>query len=195
MDPRNNQIGELNNFIYTRCYAQLCDDVSEALNRPLSAVLHQRQYSITVDEDSVTYSFFAWAEYVPDEDGEDIRVTCRISFDGTGYSFATLRVQRENDEWPQYDGVRVDQNLIPRLHADEMREAEAERFLTHYCPAALAAPTPVPIRTIMERMGLTVISNIQLLDGANAKTMFIEDRKSTRLNSSHPTTSRMPSSA
>ena len=37
--------------------------------------------------------------------------------------------------------------------------------------------------------------NSQKLAGAKFKLYIVEDRKSTRLNSSHPTTSRMPSSA
>ena len=85
MDPRNNQVGELNKFIYTRCYDQLCADVSAALGRPLSAVLHQQQYAISVDEDSVTYSFFAWVEYIPDEEEDAFQITCKITFDGKTY--------------------------------------------------------------------------------------------------------------
>ena len=44
---------------------------------------------------------------------------------------------------------------------DEQREEEAERFLRRYCPEALTAPVPVPIRSIMEeQMGQTLIERI-----------------------------------
>ena len=176
MDPRNNQAGELNNFIYTQCYDQLCAGVSVALGRPLAAVLHRGQYRVIVDEDNVYYYFFAWAEYVPDEEGEDIRITCRISFDGGSYAFSVLDIQREGGEWPALSGIRTDQSLIPRLHADDLREAEVRRFFARYCPEALIRPMPVPIRAIMEQqMGLTIVTDIQLFGEAYGQILFTDD--------------------
>ena len=176
MDPRNNQTGELNNFVYSQCYDQLCVGVSAALGRSLAAVLHRSQCRVIVNEDNVYYSFFAWAEYVPDEEGEDIRVTCKITFDGAGYTFSVLDVQRKDGEWPALRGIHADQSLIPRLHTDELREAEAQRFLACYCPEALIRPMPVPIHIIMEQqMRLTVVTDIQLFGEAYGQILFADD--------------------
>ena len=55
---------------------------------------------------------------------------------------------------------------------------------------------------LLQRQGVLEISNVlqeddmfQKMDVTSSKTVFERDRKSTRLNSSHITRSRMPSSA
>ena len=52
-------IGKLNCFLYQQCYDRLCAAVSDALNRPVSAVIHHYQIRLEVDEDSVYYVFQA----------------------------------------------------------------------------------------------------------------------------------------
>lgn len=175
MDMRNNPVGALNQFLYTRCYDQLCTAVSAALGRPVSAVTHRNKFNVEVDEDSVYYVFRVWAEYSPD-DGDDLRLTVKIIFDGVSYVLSVVDVfpmATKPYVYPPRYGIYTDQNLIPDLHEDKLREQEAERFLRRYCPEALETPMPVPIRSIMEQqMGLNVIANIQLLDDAYAQTIY-----------------------
>ena len=59
-----------------------------------------------------------------------------------------------------------------------------------------------PVRSFLSCLGIgigIVAVILAMAIGEGAKTMMVKeissDRKSTRLNSSHPTTSRMPSSA
>ena len=49
MDPRNNPLGELNQFLYTQCYDELCSELSVALGRPVTAVIHHNQIHVEVD--------------------------------------------------------------------------------------------------------------------------------------------------
>ena len=174
MDPRNNPIGELNRFLYSNCYGQLCAAVSEAVGRPVCSVIHQNQISVEVDEDIIFYSFRAFVEYEPEET-EAYQFTVRISLDGCSCTLDVTEADRADSrghgKLPRY-GVLTDQSLIPRLYMDEQREEEAERFLRRYCPEALTAPMPVPIRSIMEeQMGLKVEMDIRLPDGAYGQIM------------------------
>jgi len=179
MDARNNPLGELNRFLYAQCYDQLCAAVSAVLSQQVTAVLHQNQFYIEVDEDCVYYAFHAWAEHAPYE-GSNLSLTCRIRLDGDSYEFTLLDARKYGSELPDLsipESVSVDQHLIPRLQKDDWREAEAKRFLIRYCPEALTTPMPVPIRSIMEeKMGLTIVTDIQLIgDNYYGQVMFRND--------------------
>ena len=71
---------------------------------------------------------------------------------------------------PHFPGVRVSQMLHPAFgYNEEQRhkklEEEAERFLAQYCPDALEAVSPVPLRRIAEdKMGLQVFTGYRLPD-------------------------------
>jgi len=179
MDPRNNHFGELNQFLYTKCYDQLCTSVSNALGRQVSAVIHQNQISVDVDEDNVWYVFRANVEFGPDETEKD-RITVRFTFNGDAWALSVTDIIRKNSESPeklQQYGVYADQHLIPRIFNDEQREAEAKRFLERYCPEALTDPMLVPIRSIMEKkMGLNVITNFRLPDNAYGEIAYRDDQ-------------------
>lgn len=175
MDPRNNSFGELNQFLYSECYERLCEAVSEILGQLVSAVIHQNQVCIEVDEDRVWYVFRAFVEYDPEET-ENYLLTVLLTFGGCSWTLSVTdasRVNSEPNEVLSRSGVLTDQHLIPRLFNDEQREAEAERFLARYCPETLNTPMPVPIRSAMEKqMGLNVIANIRLTDGAYGQIMY-----------------------
>ena len=52
-----------------------------------------------------------------------------------------------------------------------------------------------PLADRLERLGLGRLSSVIIITLGAASVFVIADRKSTRLNSSHPLSSRMPSSA
>ena len=60
--------------------------------------------------------------------------------------------------------------LVPYIYAKDL-DKHAERFLEKYCPRALAEPMPLPIKEIVENMGLTVY-HAPLPDGIFGRTYF-----------------------
>lgn len=176
MRARNIPAGELNRYIYTQCYDRLCAAVSAALGRPVSAVIHRHQISIEADEGSVWYAFAAWVEYDKDtEDGEQYRLRVRLDFDGSSCGLFLEEADLWSDSLERLPrrGIQTDQCLIPALYRNSLREAEAERFLSRYCPEALREPMRVPIRIIMEeRMGLRLNLDVCPPDGAFGQVMY-----------------------
>ena len=61
------------------------------------------------------------------------------------------------------DGQAVSKNIVPILYKSDL-DKEAEVFLARYYPEALERPTPVPIDTIAEQMGLEVIQGHRITD-------------------------------
>ena len=101
MDSRNKPIGELNQFLYGEGYDRLCAALSSTLGHPVSAVIHKNQVRIEVDEDSVYYVFRAGVEYAA-EKSDDLRLTCKVSFDGMVYSYerTTLKMPGTQKQIP-----------------------------------------------------------------------------------------------
>lgn len=62
------------------------------------------------------------------------------------------------------------QYLVPYIYAKDL-DKHAERFLEKYCPRALEEPMPLPIKEIVENMGLTVY-HAPLPDGIFGRTYF-----------------------
>lgn len=60
--------------------------------------------------------------------------------------------------------------LVPYIYAKDL-DKHAERFLEKYCPRALEEPMPLPIKEIVENMGLTVY-HAPLPDGIFGRTYF-----------------------
>lgn len=60
--------------------------------------------------------------------------------------------------------------LVPYIYAKDL-DKHAERFLEKYCPRALDEPIPLPIKEIVENMGLTVY-HAPLPDGIFGRTYF-----------------------
>lgn len=60
--------------------------------------------------------------------------------------------------------------LVPYIYAKDL-DKHAERFLKKYCPRALEEPMPLPIKEIVEKMGLTVY-HAPLPDGIFGRTYF-----------------------
>ncbi len=60
--------------------------------------------------------------------------------------------------------------LVPYIYAKDL-DKHAERFLKKYCPRALEEPMPLPIKEIVENMGLTVY-HAPLPDGIFGRTYF-----------------------
>ena len=60
--------------------------------------------------------------------------------------------------------------LVPYIYAKDL-DKHAERFLEKYCPRALEEPMPLPIKEIVEKMGLTVY-HAPLPDGIFGRTYF-----------------------
>ena len=69
---------------------------------------------------------------------------------------------REEDALTKY--------LVPYIYAKDL-DKHAERFLEKYCPRALEEPMPLPIKEIVENMGLTVY-HAPLPDGIFGRTYF-----------------------
>ena len=128
MNAYNIPAGELNHFLYTQCYHQLCTAVSKSLNRPVKSIVHQNQICVEVDRDSVFYTFNARVEYLSEE-ADILRLVCRITFDDKSYGFSLIRACRDACPELHRYGVITDQHLIPKLHNEKIREKEAERFL------------------------------------------------------------------
>ena len=74
----------------------------------------------------------------------------------------------------------------PRLHDSLVRQ-----FIYSFCVLAIEIPLGIIVALSMPRRGLGVPVSLILL----ALPLLVPDRKSTRLNSSHMSESRMPSSA
>ena len=81
------------------------------------------------------------------------------------------------------------QEILALIHSG-LPQAELAEKLSDYhendLADALAALTPDERQKLYAVLGVDTVAEI---------FSYLEDRKSTRLNSSHPTTSRMPSSA
>lgn len=60
--------------------------------------------------------------------------------------------------------------LVPYIYAKDL-DKHAERFLEKYCPRALEEPMPLPIKEIVENIGLTVY-HAPLPDGIFGRTYF-----------------------
>ena len=60
--------------------------------------------------------------------------------------------------------------LVPYIYSKDL-DKHAERFLEKYCPRALEEPMPLPIKEIVENMGLTVY-HAPLPDGIFGRTYF-----------------------
>lgn len=60
--------------------------------------------------------------------------------------------------------------LVPYIYAKDL-DKHAEKFLERYCPRALKKPMPLPIKEIVEQMGLTVY-HAPLPDGIFGRTYF-----------------------
>ncbi len=60
--------------------------------------------------------------------------------------------------------------LVPYIYAKDL-DKQAEKFLEKYCPRALEEPMPLPIKEIVENMGLTVY-HAPLPDGIFGCTYF-----------------------
>lgn len=60
-------------------------------------------------------------------------------------------------------GQAVSKNIVPILYKSDL-DKEAEVFLARYYPEALEKPTPVPIDTIAEDMGLEIIQGHRITD-------------------------------
>lgn len=60
--------------------------------------------------------------------------------------------------------------LVPYIYTKDL-DKHAERFLEKYCPRALEEPMPLPIKEIVENMGLTVY-HAPLPDGIFGRTYF-----------------------
>ena len=175
MKARNVPAGEVNRYLYTQCYDRLCAAVSAAIGRPVSAVVHWNQISVEADEGSVWYAFAAYVEYDCDTGvGEKYRLRVRLDFDGSfcGLFLEEAVLWSDSLERLPRRGVLTDQHLIPALYRNELREDEAERFLRRWCPEALGEPVRVPIRAVMERMGLRLHLDVRLPDGAFGQVIY-----------------------
>lgn len=64
----------------------------------------------------------------------------------------------------------LSQYLIPYVYSKDL-DAHAEKFLKKYCPKALDAPMPLPIKEVLEAMCLTV-HHAPLPDGVFGRTYF-----------------------
>ena len=175
MNCSNVPAGELNRFLYTDKYGELCSEAGITLGKSVIAITHQNQMAIEVDNGKVYYTFRAWVEY-ENQKTDDLRLTCILHFDGTSCSLSivdVLNMEKERYVKPKRYGIYTDQHLIPKLKTDEQREQEAQRFLLQYCPKTLRTPMPVPIRTIMEeQMKLLIDANVGLISNASGQTMF-----------------------
>ena len=60
--------------------------------------------------------------------------------------------------------------LVPYVYAKDL-DKHAEKFLQKYCPQALETPMPLPIKEIIDKMGLTVFY-APLSDGVFGQTYF-----------------------
>lgn len=138
---------------------------------------HDHAVSVRIDEDNVYYTFVVSASFLAEGDvegdTEQMRISSRLLFSPEipeGYHFEILNVALEprlvdlvngRYDLPFPDipdvGIPARQDLVADLHDAQRREAEAERFLRRYCPAALEEPMPVPIREIAEGMGLKLL--------------------------------------
>ena len=91
------------------------------------------------------------------EDETALNVPVRIIFRGKKYETHFGKVHPDGDYYlPEFPGVATRHDFIPAMSGSEaqmqdMREAEAERFLRQYYPAALEKVIPVPIRQIAEK--------------------------------------------
>ena len=91
--------------------------------------------------------------------------------------------------------VRAVDPVIPQIAADLATEATTAALLSTAFALPFAMTQPV-LGALADRLGKTLLMTISLV--ALIVTAFAAaatDRKSTRLNSSHSLTSRMPSSA
>lgn len=167
MDERNMPIGELNQYLYTHWENDLKNALSSTLGISTAFIRHNMQRRIEVDGEDVYYTF----EIVAGDDVDSAEAyvfTVKLNFHNDMFGLVQVCTRAEYDpkNIKRY-GVLADQHLIPRLHNNNLREKEAERFLKHFCPEALEAPMPVPILKIMEeQMGLRV-ENEYCIPGKN----------------------------
>ena len=86
-----------------------------------------------------------------------LTISCKVSYVRGDLAFASLSARQGRPVLNKHRENPVDGNLVPIISRENL-DAEAARFLREYCPGALIAPQPVPIKKILkEQMGLTLI--------------------------------------
>lgn len=161
---------------------------------------HDHAVSVRIDEDNVYYTFVVSASFLAEGDADEaterMRIISRLRFSPEipeGYRFDVLNVALEPKlvdmvngrydlPFPEIPdvGVPARQDLIADLHDARRREAEAERFLRRYCPAALEDPMPVPIREIAESMELKLLFSKSLSrNGSVIGKVIFQDQTET----------------
>lgn len=162
---QNLPAGELNAYLYSHWGEELKKQLSSRLGRNITYISHYHQLRLKVDGEIAYYAFRLFAgENADDDRMEDLVAVVRMDFYED--TFEVVHLCR-HDDFHSSDlalpGIDTDQHLIPKLYNDALREKEAERFLSIYCPEALESPMPVPIRKIMEeQMGLRVKTGYNL---------------------------------
>lgn len=146
---QNIPYGALNGYLYTHWAEELKTQLSERTGEHICFIQHYEQHRVEVSGPYVYYTFRIIAG--EDEDHYDgFNVTVKIDFYHDRILLVKVLSYTDNSWMETRYGIRTDQNLIPDLHNNKLREEEAERFLKKYCPEALETPMPVPIRKIME---------------------------------------------
>ena len=105
------------------------------------------------------------------EDETALSVPVRLTFRGKKYEAHCGKVYPDGDHYlPEFPGIATRHDFIPAMSGSEAqmqekREAEAERFLRQYYPAALEKVIPVPIRQIAEKqLHMSFIMDKELSD-------------------------------
>ena len=187
----NNQ-NEISRFIYEICYPHIWTAVSSHLAQRLSLLdlsysrikypdsatiedlLLEFTRNIHIEEDALFFEAVISCTINLTEDSYrgfascDINqwfsVSCKAVVTDKLETLEIVDVQRYTPGVQKStDGQAVSRNIVPILYKKDL-EAEAERFLTRYCPEALEKPMPIPISDIAKDMGLEIIQGNRITD-------------------------------
>lgn len=187
----NNQ-NEISRFIYEICYPHIWTAVSSHLAQRLSLLdlsysrikypdsvtiedlLLEFTRNIHIEEDALFFEAVISCTINLTEDSYrgvascDINqwfsVSCKAVVTDKLETLEIVDVQRYTPGVRKStDGQAVSRNIVPILYKKDL-EAEAERFLTRYCPEALEKPMPIPISDIAKDMGLEIIQGNRITD-------------------------------
>lgn len=182
---------ELDEFIYERCYQYIWDAVfnytgthpmafsgcTSRLMYPASATLRsmmlQFSSNISADEDELKFdATFSCSIELQGDDYSDyavsdietwITVSCSAIIEDAIQSFNVRNIHiYKRGEIPKKTGPKATRNIVPVIFPNDL-DAEAERFLSKYCPEALLEPIELPIEKIArEKLGLEVLKGHRL---------------------------------
>lgn len=180
---------ELEQFIYQICYQQLWVAVNEYIvGHPtmldlrfcrvkypemayVEDMLLEFTRNIRIDEDTLSFdAVVSCTVHVEDDNfhsaelNQWLLVSCDAVIEDKVKSLRINAVSNYNaGQYRPAPGAAASPNIVPILYKKDL-EAEAEAFLEKYYPAALEAPTPVPIAEIAASMGLDIVQGYRITD-------------------------------